>query len=98
VSFNEFWHVQAAETADKAFEALVDEAHYLEGHRPRGQAGNISDLLGVIEISEGAVALDRAKTLADEHGPGDAEYAYAIEVETAPGEPRTWFVFGKAHY
>lgn len=103
MSFEEFWHIQAAPTAQEAFDILVAEARHTYGHRP-GETGTIGDLTGVGGVYDAngdpvpPVSPDRAKQLADDHGYGDADIAYAIELEAGPDEPRRWFVFGKAHY
>lgn len=109
MSFAEFWHVQAAPSAQEAFDILAAEARLKYGHRP-GQTGTIGDLVGVGTVYDSGddpdasfkpilpTSLERAQRIADERGYGDADIAYAIELKTAPGDPRSWFVFGRAHY
>lgn len=103
MTFIEWDHLVTAATPEEsletAFASLRDAERYQYGHC--GQTGTVADHDDVVQIhnhhwdGEGPVAEDEAWRLVAEHGHSDT--ASAIQLLTAPGEPRQWLIFGKSH-
>lgn len=83
-----------------AYAVLRDQERYDWGHN--GRTGTAADHEHAVDIhndswepTHGPVTEARARELVEEHGY--QECACAIELRTAPGEPRRWLVFGKSY-
>ena len=94
----EFHRLAPGASAEAAFEAAREAAR--ETHGRSGRTGTIADVSGVVPVPGEPVTKQRALSqaefvLAAEIESEIAESCHSIELLVAPGEPRTFLLFGQ---